>query len=85
LYVGNIYKTQYIFQDYPSADEVWVRSTGQVILDKVLNIEQNTTDDQVYVSQFNFYLSWLRLPTINHGYDCQPSIIAMMANHQLWL
>jgi hypothetical protein len=50
LYVGNIYKTQYIFQDYPSADEVWVRSAGQVILDKVLNIEQNTTDDQVYVS-----------------------------------
>lgn len=41
-----------LVQDYPSADEVWVRSTGQVILDKVLNIEQNTTDDQVYATTY---------------------------------
>jgi aminoglycoside phosphotransferase len=27
----------------------------------------------------------LRQPTINHGYDCQPSIMATTANHQSWL
>ncbi|XP_052091762.1 integrin alpha-PS1-like isoform X1 [Mytilus californianus] len=34
-----------LVQDYPSVDEVWIASTGQVILDTDLNIEQNIADD----------------------------------------
>ncbi|XP_071158163.1 integrin alpha-PS1-like isoform X1 [Mytilus edulis] len=34
-----------LVQDYPSVDEVWVASKGEVILDTDLNIEQDKADD----------------------------------------
>lgn len=35
-----------LVQDYPTVGEVWIKSTGLVILDKDLNIEQDTTNDE---------------------------------------
>lgn len=46
----NVYLIFLFYKDYPSVDEVWVASTGEVILDTNLNIEQNTADDVAQVS-----------------------------------